>query len=1166
MAIHFGMTWWGEQWLNSLSNIDFDNRLPRGRNYAAKGAVSKIEINDNIIRAKVKGSRVTPYKVVVAIQKFTQQQIDSLIDKILEYPVILSQLLNRELNPQIMDICRTLEMQIFPKTWKDLDMDCSCPDWAVPCKHLAAVIYMMSLQIDNNPFIIFELHGVDFKKELAKRGVSFDSDSMNEIPEFSSLLLEKEDKSDDVSCFQRIDMSGIRDNGDMLCGLLSKNPPFYPFKDFQKLYQQNINTISRKIGRVLNGKCTLSEILKVSPKNIFKSDKIQFCIDSNFELGYSLTYNEEDDERDFCCFEELVAAVMNINPDYLSDYDNSVSAFYQLVSVALHLLCNSCVVPQIIMLQKNKYAVRWLPSVLNQEVRSVLNCLEKTVPSDLLLSKFSRKKSFSPVEKSGGHLLSCIITCIIPYLLEKYNDKVTALFFNGKSFKFDDVSENEIPANIKVWLEKFFITASRYKPTLLISEHDEIFSLDLAIDYDGEIVMLKNVFDEKRYEIERFSILKEFSLLSSMVASLDKYINEKGKNPISYDLKSFAPFLVDVIPIVRLLGVKVMLPKSLQNLLRPRPSVKISKKKTSSKSFIRLDDLLDFDWQVALGDELMSEEDFIKLLDKAEGLIRFRNSYIYVDENDLERLRKMFSSDKGLSKSQIMMAALSESFDRNRVELTDEVRSMIEEMSKLEEVAVPDSINAILRPYQKRGYSWMYKNMKIGFGSIIADDMGLGKTLQVITLLQKIKDDGLLENKSVIIVVPTGLIMNWKSELERFAPKLTCFVYHGPQRDIKSFESDILLTTYGVVRSDIDVLKKKKWELAVIDEAQNIKNADTAQSKAVKSLPSAMRIAMSGTPVENRLSEFWSIMDFVNKGYLGNIGYFQQNFSKPIQDNGDKYVAEQFRKITAPFMMRRLKTDKSIISDLPDKIEQNVSAILSERQLSLYEQTLNEAMKEIEGVVETDNQSMFKRQGLVLQMILALKQICNHPALFLKNGDLTPEHSGKMLLVLDMLRSIVESEQKVLVFTQFKEMGDILQRVVANVIGEKPLFLHGGCSVKQRQNMVDRFQNERHERIFILSLKAAGTGLNLTAATHVIHYDLWWNPAVEAQATDRAYRIGQHQNVMVHRFITRNTFEERINAMIQDKKELAEMTVSSGENWIGKLSNKELRDIFTIKK
>ena len=352
----------------------------------------------------------------------------------------------------------------------------------------------------------------------------------------------------------------------------------------------------------------------------------------------------------------------------------------------------------------------------------------------------------------------------------------------------------------------------------------------------------------------------------------------------------------------------------------------------------------------------------------------------------------------------------------------------------------------------------------------------------------------------------------------------------------------------------------------ILEEKYDIKNADTAQSKAVKSLPSAMRIAMSGTPVENRLSEFWSIMDFVNKGYLGNIGYFQQNFAKPIQDNGDKYVAEQFRKITAPFMMRRLKTDKSIISDLPDKIEQNVSAILSERQLSLYEQTLNEAMKEIEGVVETDNQSMFKRQGLVLQMILALKQICNHPALFLKNGDLTPEHSGKMLLVLDMLRSIVESEQKVLVFTQFKEMGDILQRVVANVIGEKPLFLHGGCSVKQRQNMVDRFQNERHERIFILSLKAAGTGLNLTAATHVIHYDLWWNPAVEAQATDRAYRIGQHQNVMVHRFITRNTFEERINAMIQDKKELAEMTVSSGENWIGKLSNKELRDIFTIKK
>ena len=274
-------------------------------------------------------------------------------------------------------------------------------------------------------------------------------------------------------------------------------------------------------------------------------------------------------------------------------------------------------------------------------------------------------------------------------------------------------------------------------------------------------------------------------------------------------------------------------------------------------------------------------------------------------------------------------------------------------------------------------------------------------------------------------------------------------------------------------------------------------------------------------------------------------------------------MADRFRRITAPFLMRRLKTDKSIISDLPDKIEQNELALLTDRQTALYYETLQNAMQAIEGIESTDQQSLFKRQGLVLQMILSLKQICNHPALFLKNGDFTPEESGKTEMLLTLLESIVESGQKVLVFTQFREMGDMLSRMITDRLGQHPLFLHGGCSIKQRQQMVESFQNNRHtDHIFLLSLKAAGTGLNLTAASHVIHYDLWWNPAVEAQATDRAYRIGQHQNVLVHRFITQNTFEERIDKMIQDKRHLSDLSVAVGESWVGKLSNQELRDLF----
>ena len=763
--------------------------------------------------------------------------------------------------------------------------------------------------------------------------------------------------------------------------------------------------------------------------------------------------------------------------------------------------------------------------------------------------------------------------CIVSYLLDRLiqalsasagGDRFKSLFFKGLGDRFSGVGETSIPGSIRSWLDRFFLSQRQYRPSLLIAEDGfGGFALDVAIDQNGEAVLLKDILSDRAFESQRFAILKELSLLSSLIRGLEQYINRNGSTPVLFTPAEFVPFLFEAIPAIRLLGVKVMLPKSLQELIRPRVSMKISKKQTDGKTYLRLEQMLQFDWQVALGDKLVTPAEFEKLTRRALGLIRFKQQYIYVSEADIAKLTKAFESAHPMSPTEMLQAALTESYGRARVELSDEVRQLIRELTAQADIPVPADIHATLRPYQERGYSWMYRNMRIGFGSIIADDMGLGKTLQVITLLQKMKDDGQLTDKRAIIVVPTGLITNWQAELQRFTPSLTVFTYHGPQRSLKAFDADILLTTYGVLRSDITKLKKLPWRVAIIDEAQNIKNADTAQSKAVRSIPADTHIAMSGTPVENRLSEFWSIMDFCNSGYLGTAKSFKEDFANPIQRQGDEHVAERFRRITAPFLMRRLKTDKTIINDLPDKIEQNELALLTESQAVLYHETLQNAMQAIEEIEATDQQSLFKRQGLVLQMILALKQICNHPALFLKNGDFTPELSGKTEMLLSLLESIVDSGQKVLVFTQFREMGDMLSQMIEQRLGERPLFLHGGCSIKQRQEMVDRFQNNpRTDRIFLLSPKAAGTGLNLTAASQVIHYDLWWNPAVEAQATDRAYRIGQHQNVLVHRFITQNTFEERIDKMIQDKRHLADLTVVTGESWIGKLSNKELRELF----
>jgi len=1184
----FGKTWWGSEWLKSLTHIDYANRIPRGSAYAKKGAVKSIEVKGNLIMAKVSGSRPTPYKVMIRVPLFTKEQIERLMKELLKQPALISKLLNRELDPEVFKVAKRVWLSLFPERWSDLDMKCSCPDWAVPCKHLAAVIYMMSREIDNDPFLVFSMHGVNLLEELQQRGLTIDHQKIMEVPEMASLV-EKKSPLPAPPLGECFGIAGGRDRGtppkgergggsllrldffhlqnltSALPGLLAKEPVFYTKGDFQQKYAAEVARMAREAERILDGKRDLQTTLGVLPKgDIRRDDVVRLTMDDNLMMEQAYMFEGKTDNRPRPYNDESLVALMQLPEDYLSDYDPSVASLHQALLCALQLLAHGAIVPQIVHLPLGSYAIRWLPAKLDKEVARLVEQLETQLPEGLLQAHFGKAKLPKPVQHQAEHLLAHLFSRLIPKLSAKStDDPIHALFFKDEPKRFDRVGETSVPGSIRSWTDRFFLTEREYIPSLLIDEDGEYgFRLDVAVEMDGEQVRLREILFNAIHEKSRFAILRELSLLASLIPGLDFYINSSCASPIRFTLSEFTPFLLSSLPAIRLLGVKVMLPKSLQDIIRPKVSMKISKKQTDGKTYLRLDEMLQFDWQVALGDKHITPLEFEQLTRRATGLIRFKQQYIYVNEQDIERLRKAFEGSRPMTAAQMLQAALTESYDRAPIVLTDEVRQLIRQLTEQAEIPVPESIRAILRPYQERGFSWMYRNFRIGFGSIIADDMGLGKTLQVITLLQKLKDDGVLG--SALIVVPTGLVTNWQAELGRFAPQLSVFTYHGSQRSLKEFkDTDILLTTYGVLRSDAIKLKKLSWLAVIIDEAQNIKNAETSQSKAVRSIPAKLHIAMSGTPVENRLSEFWSIMDFANQGYLGSAKGFKEEFATPIQRQGDQQVADRFRRITAPFLLRRLKSDKSIINDLPDKIEQNELALLTERQAALYHKTLEQAMQTIESIELADHQSLFERQGLVLQMILALKQICNHPALFLKNGDFNPELSGKTEMLLSLLDSIVESGQKVLVFTQFREMGDMLQQMIEARLGERPLFLHGGCSIKERQAMVERFQqNTRGDRIFLLSLKAAGTGLNLTAASHVIHYDLWWNPAVEAQATDRAYRIGQHQNVLVHRFITQNTFEERIDRMIQDKRHLAEMTVANGENWIGKLSNSELREIF----
>lgn len=1174
MSKQFGKTWWGQQWLNSLTHIDYDNRLPRGSAYAKKGAVEQITIEGNMIHAKVAGSRPKPYDVTLVIPPFFEKETKDLIQALAQKPVIISKLLNRELDPEVLTIAQNRGLKVFPRQWNDFKMVCNCPDWAVPCKHLAAVIYKVSAEIDNNPFLVFGLHNVDLIKELEKENIHV-SDQNTAVAALSELLKDNGNnkkatpankKPESVSEYTRLDYSTLFSISDPLIQLLTDLPVFYQNSgNFKEKYAGLLKRSERNALRILKGKVSLDSFAARYGAKNKGADPVDFINKhTDIEVGYGSDGEAKilvDGKANRMSLRQLIAALWQIPSNLTDNYQPSVASLYTAVQLSINLLANGAVIPQIVRLDSRLYHVRWLPAVISKQVRALLEQLGKIYGNDLNLDGNSLNATMN--------MLSPFLTSLVAMLCgSPSKDIFLDLFFYGRNYPFRDPGEEALPGGINVWLQRYFITQGSHRPSIVVDElkgGSFRLSIEIETDQTGKKVRLRDILVQKQYEKIRFEALQSLAHLSSFIPGLDDYINAQGETDIILDTRGFSPFLMQIIPAIRLLDIEILLPKSLQNILRPKASVRIKSKAKDSKTFMRLDSLLDYDWQVAVGDTLMDESEFHKLMKSSDRLIKYKANYIYVSPEDIEKLHKQFSSTKSLSPLEMLNIALSNEYFGAAVSLTGEVEEMIRELTRQPDIPLPEGLNANLRPYQKRGFAWMYRNSQIGFGSVLADDMGLGKTLQVITTLLKYKQEGALDTEKALIVAPTGLLTNWIAEFEKFAPSLDVLLYHGTNRQLdKKAQFDILLTSYGIARSDAQLLKKMKWQVIVIDEAQNIKNQDTAQSKAIKSIGANTFIAMSGTPVENRLSELWSIMDFSNRGFLGNLTEFKEIYANPIQNKNDLEAANKLKQVTAPFMMRRLKTDKTIITDLPDKIEIDSYGYLAKEQASLYQRTLQEAMSAIEGVEGKDHKSLFVRQGLVLQMILALKQICNHPTLFLKNKKMDASLSGKTDLLFEKLDTIVDANEKVLIFTQFAEMGKMLKQFITDRYGEAPLFYHGGCTLKQRKEMVDSFQNNRADKIFILSLKAAGTGLNLTAANHVIHYDLWWNPAVEAQATDRAYRIGQKSNVMVHRFITKGTFEERINEMIQSKKALANLTVATGENWIGNLNDTELRTLFEL--
>ena len=979
-----------------------------------------------------------------------------------------------------------------------------------------------------------------------------------------------------------IDFTLKKNNIDELFFNLSENPEGFKNKDFRYTLSLIYQTVEDEFKDVF-----LSPHSPARNTNFYlvnENDKLSFFVTptNNFEyylkskgslfrfrpqvleneVGYAMSLDLVMDY--FGGFGDVVD-MESLTPTFV--YMNTLAHFVMKLIEKLYFIPT-------IKTKGTMFRIVYEPVIPNQQVARIINQFEENIPEKLFI-KGDIPKNF------------------VKDFIHNYMNYVIYKFLGIKAYKFKDVKSGtymikdleqrsvmrgvDIAENISQWFDELYLGKYDVIPFFKIDKvEDELFRLKVHIKNrkTGESVLIDElyhkdkIFDANSSDIAKI-VEKQLNYAIKYMPELEDLFEDEEKLALDLNLNEVYKIITQTAYYLQKAQIEVILPKELVNIVVPRASINAKVKASRSKdladlfnntasSKISLDDILEFSYEIAIGNEKISLEEFNKLVESNNGLIKYKNKYVLIDKEESKKIFEQIAKAnfKSLSRMELIHASMSGQLAQYDFDYDDAFARVIQDFTKPVDVTPPESLKGELRPYQQTGLKWLWTNVSKGFGVCMADDMGLGKTIQIISLILKLKEEGTLK-KPVLVICPTTLMGNWMKELQMFAPSLDAVIYHGAERHLE-VNHDVILTTYAIMRIDVEELKKQNWGMVIVDEAQNIKNPDTAQTLAIKTLKADVKVAMTGTPVENRLTELWSIFDFINQGYLGSLREFQKSYAIPIERFKETSRAAKLKMSVSPFVLRRLKTDKHVISDLPEKMVLNEYCYLSKSQAVLYEKTLNEMMAKISEF------SGINRRGNIFKLITALKQICNHPYQFLKSGEMSRELSGKMDKCISTVQSILDNGEKTLIFTQYKEMGDILCKVITEECNTEPLFFHGSLTVPQREDLINRFQNDDDAKIMILSLKAGGTGLNLTKATNVIHYDLWWNPAVEDQATDRTYRIGQDKNVMVHRMITLGTFEEKIDEMLKSKKELADLAVYEGEKIITELSDEEIYEIFTL--
>lgn len=667
--------------------------------------------------------------------------------------------------------------------------------------------------------------------------------------------------------------------------------------------------------------------------------------------------------------------------------------------------------------------------------------------------------------------------------------------------------------------------------------------------------------NEREKLLELLACLNRASEVSELIAGFVE--NGEMFHPLRLTAREAYVFLKDV-EVIESIGILCRIPNWWKRkTARLSVSVNLGEEKTSMLGF---DTLISVQPRLMADGVPLTEEDVRMLLEQTEGLAFLKGKWIEVDHKRLrELLGQMEEMPEEITLLQAMQMELGEKENNADVgtlvsngKWLSELFTNLKKPETMRSAIVPKSFTATLRPYQKSGYTWLNYMSSLGFGACLADDMGLGKTVQVLAYLEKLRKGK--KDARILLVVPASLLGNWQKEAEKFAPEMDLQVLHGRtaatlEQVLQEEPAFLTITTYGMV-ARIKAIQEIQWDGIILDEAQAIKNPGTKQTRAIKKISAKTRIAMTGTPIENDLTNLWSLFDFLNKGLLGTSKEFH-DYCRQLSEHPEGY--SKLKAMVSPFMLRRIKTDKNIIADLPEKIESIDYVTMTKRQIVLYRKAvadMEHMLEKVEGI---------ERSGIILTTIMKLKQICNHPDQYLGQTGYSEADSGKMQMLREICETIYEKRERVIVFTQFKEITEYLADFLKGIFGNGGYVLHGGTPVRKRGKIVEAFQGEEYVPFIVISVKAGGTGLNLTKANHVIHFDRWWNPAVENQATDRAFRIGQKKNVIVHKLVCEGTIEEKIDAMIASKKELAENVIGSGgEKWITEMSNEELMTMLRL--